>query len=137
MADLNPRAQETQHDDVDVAAKREVLEAVIEHVDSDVELLLGLVPIAVFALLVQKRIRSGWLLLPLALLAWVLIHESGVHATIAGVVLGLLTPATPFQRPHDVSHEARRTRTFPLATAEAKGRERLTLSPVARSPVKS
>ena len=41
---------------------------------------------AVFALLVQKRIRSGWLLLPLALLAWVLIHESGVHATVAGVL---------------------------------------------------
>ncbi|CAB4761143.1 unannotated protein [freshwater metagenome] len=55
-------------------------------------LLLGLVPIAVFALLVQKRIRSGWLLLPLALLAWVLIHESGVHATVAGVLLGFTVP---------------------------------------------
>ncbi|WP_367280161.1 Na+/H+ antiporter NhaA [Nocardioides sp.] len=55
-------------------------------------LLLGLVPIAVFALLVQKRIRSGWLLLPLAVLAWVLIHESGVHATVAGVLLGFTVP---------------------------------------------
>lgn len=55
-------------------------------------LLLGLVPIAVFGLLVQKRIRSGWLLLPLALVAWVLIHESGVHATVAGVLLGFTVP---------------------------------------------
>jgi NhaA family Na+:H+ antiporter len=27
--------------------------------------------------------------------AWVELHESGVHATIAGVALGLMTPATP------------------------------------------
>lgn len=55
-------------------------------------LLLGLVPILVFAVLVQKRIRSPWLLLPLALVAWVLIHESGVHATVAGVLLGFTVP---------------------------------------------
>jgi NhaA family Na+:H+ antiporter len=55
-------------------------------------LLLSLVPIAVFAVLVQRRIRSPWLLVPLALVAWVLMHESGVHATIAGVLLGFTVP---------------------------------------------
>ena len=55
-------------------------------------LLLSLLPIAVFAVLVQRRIRSPWLLIPLALLAWVLMHESGVHATIAGVLLGFTVP---------------------------------------------
>jgi len=55
-------------------------------------LLAALVPIAVFALLVQKRIHRGWLLVPLAVVAWVLVHESGVHATVAGVLLGFTVP---------------------------------------------
>ncbi|GAB3263209.1 Na+/H+ antiporter NhaA [Alteromonas gracilis] len=57
-----------------------------------VTLLLALVPIALFAVLVQKRVRSGWILIPLAVLAWVLVHESGVHATVAGVLLGFTVP---------------------------------------------
>ncbi len=55
-------------------------------------LLGALVPLALFALLVQKRVRSWWLLLPLAAITWVLMHESGVHATIAGVLLGFTVP---------------------------------------------
>lgn len=55
-------------------------------------LLLSLVPLAVFGLLVQKRIRSWWLLLPLAAVTWVLMHESGVHATVAGVLLAFTVP---------------------------------------------
>ncbi|MGY1782267.1 Na+/H+ antiporter NhaA [Geodermatophilus sp. SYSU D01036] len=55
-------------------------------------LALALVPLAVFGFLVQKRIRSWWLLLPLAVLTWVLVHESGVHATVAGVLLAFTVP---------------------------------------------
>nr|WP_241248720.1 Na+/H+ antiporter NhaA [Nocardioides sp. KC13] len=55
-------------------------------------LLLALVPIGLFALLVQRRIRSPWLLIPLALIAWALVHASGVHATVAGVLLGFTVP---------------------------------------------
>ena len=57
-----------------------------------VPLLLAVVPLAVFAVLVQRRVRSWWLLLPLAALTWVLVHESGVHATVAGVLLGFTVP---------------------------------------------
>ncbi|TDV47933.1 Na+/H+ antiporter NhaA [Actinophytocola oryzae] len=59
---------------------------------SPLPLLLALAPIAVFAVLVQRRVRSWWLLLPLAVLAWVLVHASGVHATVAGVLLGFTVP---------------------------------------------
>jgi NhaA family Na+:H+ antiporter len=59
---------------------------------SVVPLLLALVPLAVFGLLVQRRVRSPWLLLPLALATWLLVHDSGVHATVAGVLLAFTVP---------------------------------------------
>ena len=53
--------------------------------------------IALFAVAVQRRIRSWWILLPLALVSWVLMHESGVHATVAGVLLGFTVPVVRSQ----------------------------------------
>ncbi|MEV4754863.1 Na+/H+ antiporter NhaA [Micromonospora sp. NPDC049559] len=55
-------------------------------------LLLALVPLAVFGLLVRRRVRSWWLLLPLAVLTWALVHASGIHATVAGVLLAFTVP---------------------------------------------
>ncbi|ASU79712.1 Na+/H+ antiporter NhaA [Actinopolyspora erythraea] len=55
--------------------------------------LLGAVlPLVAFALLV--RLRGPWwpVLLVLGVVAWLLVHESGVHATIAGVLLGFTVP---------------------------------------------
>ena len=64
------------------------------------ELLMALIPLATFAFLVQKfpaffaeRVWAPWLVLfPIAFVAWGLVHASGVHATIAGVVLGFAVP---------------------------------------------
>lgn len=55
-------------------------------------LLGALLPIAVFGLLVQRRRTWWWALLPLAVTAWALVHASGVHATVAGVLLGFTVP---------------------------------------------
>jgi NhaA family Na+:H+ antiporter len=55
-------------------------------------LALTLAPLVLFGFLVQKRIRSWWLLLPLAALTWVFMHESGIHATVAGVLLAFTVP---------------------------------------------
>ncbi|WP_083979611.1 Na+/H+ antiporter NhaA [Demequina salsinemoris] len=49
--------------------------------------------IIVFAVLASKRITSPWLLFPLAFAAWAFMHASGIHATIAGVALGMAVPA--------------------------------------------
>jgi len=61
-------------------------------------LLLALLAVAAFTGLVQRRIRSWWLLLPLALLAWGLMHASGVHATVAGMLLGFAVPVIRSER---------------------------------------
>jgi NhaA family Na+:H+ antiporter len=57
--------------------------------------MLALVPLACFAWLVQRRVTRWWLLLPLAALTWTLVHTSGIHATVAGVLLGLTVPVRP------------------------------------------
>lgn len=64
-------------------------------------LLWSLLPLTVYALLARRQrplFRGGhlpaWtLLLPVGIVFWALIHASGIHATIAGVVLGFTVPA--------------------------------------------
>ncbi|WP_413450390.1 Na+/H+ antiporter NhaA [Georgenia phoenicis] len=61
--------------------------------------------VAVFAVLVRRRITAWWVLVPVGVVAWALMHASGVHATIAGVLLGMVVPAVA--RPgedEDLSH---------------------------------
>lgn len=61
---------------------------------------LFLVPVVLYAFLAQTRSRwfaenpwAPWLiLLPIGAVAWALLHASGIHATIAGVVLGFTVP---------------------------------------------
>jgi NhaA family Na+:H+ antiporter len=48
-----------------------------------------------YAVLQRRRVASWWVYLPLGLVAWALMHASGVHATVAGVLLGLLTRVRP------------------------------------------
>ncbi|MGI5290710.1 Na+/H+ antiporter NhaA [Nonomuraea polychroma] len=55
-------------------------------------LLAAMVPLALFGLLVRRGVQTWWLLLPLAFACWALVHASGVHATVAGVLLALTVP---------------------------------------------
>lgn len=50
------------------------------------------IPAFIFAFAVQRGHHHPLLLAPLALATWLCVLNSGVHATIAGVVLGLLVP---------------------------------------------
>lgn len=55
-------------------------------------LALALLPLGAFAVVVQRGIASAWLLVPLAASTWWMVHQSGVHATVAGVLLGFTVP---------------------------------------------
>ncbi|MFD6069519.1 Na+/H+ antiporter NhaA [Amycolatopsis lurida] len=52
---------------------------------------VAVVALALYAYLQKRRVRSAWIYVPLALITWVAVHSAGIHATIAGVALGLLT----------------------------------------------
>ena len=55
-------------------------------------LLAAIVPIGLFALASQLGRGYWWVLVPLGGVVWALVHASGVHATVAGVVLGFVVP---------------------------------------------
>lgn len=65
-------------------------------------LVLAVIPLALYALLARKvphwLEKSGWgpwvLLLPLGVVTWALVHASGIHATIAGVLLAFTVPVS-------------------------------------------
>ncbi|MGW4165743.1 Na+/H+ antiporter NhaA [Streptomyces chartreusis] len=54
----------------------------------------AVVGLAVFWLLLRKGVRGWYVYVPLALVIWGLMYNSGVHATIAGVAMGLMLRCT-------------------------------------------
>ncbi|MFI5607133.1 Na+/H+ antiporter NhaA [Amycolatopsis sp. NPDC051903] len=56
---------------------------------------VAVVALGLYAYLQHKRVRTPWLYVPLAVVTWVAVHSAGIHATIAGVALGLLTRVKP------------------------------------------
>jgi NhaA family Na+:H+ antiporter len=63
---------------------------------------------ALVVLCTRIRIRASGVYLLLGGALWYATYRAGIHPTIAGVAMGLLTPAHPFQRPATVSEEAHR-----------------------------
>jgi NhaA family Na+:H+ antiporter len=55
---------------------------------------------AAYHLALRTRIDPAWLLWVIAIATWICVHASGVHATVAGIVLGLLTPVRPRASEH-------------------------------------
>jgi NhaA family Na+:H+ antiporter len=50
--------------------------------------------LALFYLLQRFRVRGWWWYVPLGLVTWALMYNSGVHATVAGVAMGLILRTT-------------------------------------------
>lgn len=77
-----------------------------------IALALAIAAIAVFGAVVRSARPRWWLLLPTAVVAWAFMHASGVHATIAGVLLGFCVTARPVHgestaRTHRFEHAVR------------------------------
>ena len=68
-------------------------------------LLSALVVLAGVAVLGRLGVRHLVVYVLAAGVLWLAVFESGVHATVAGVALGLLTPARPFIEPRRVAAE--------------------------------
>lgn len=64
--------------------------------------------LALYGGLWRIHVRSVAVYIAVAVAAWAAMSEAGVSPTIVGVAVGLLTPATAFQRPRAVSERARR-----------------------------
>src|SRR5688500_1750189 len=88
-----------------------------------------LVSACLIAVLVGLRWAGVWRLTPYVVTGialWLAVHESGVHGTLAGVVLGLLLPSRPAD-PEDVE----RTGTYGRALIEQPDAERARLAGLA------
>lgn len=73
----------------------------------------------------RVHVRALIFYIPLALLIWFLTLESGVHATLAGVALGFLTPARPYFKPREFDERARAIiDQFPLEPESTSAQER-------------
>jgi len=69
-------------------------------------LLLALLMFALTYVFGRLGVRDLVVYLAVALVAWLAVHESGVHATVAGVALGLLTPVDPVYDPEKLRASA-------------------------------
>ncbi|MDQ2851997.1 MAG: Na+/H+ antiporter NhaA [Actinomycetota bacterium] len=62
--------------------------------------------VILFGLLMRFGVRNPLILVPVGVIAWVLLHASGIHATIAGVLLGLSVPVA-YDTAHNLEHRIR------------------------------
>ncbi|MGB7364606.1 MAG: Na+/H+ antiporter NhaA [Rhodococcus sp. (in: high G+C Gram-positive bacteria)] len=74
-------------------------------------LLLSLVGLALIASLRRLRVWRGAGYLVVSVFTWVALYESGVHPTLAGVMIALILPVYPPRR-REVEHAAELTRAF-------------------------
>ena len=101
----------------------------------------GIAALVVIAVATKVNIRSHIFYVPMAIIAWFGFLESGVHATIAGVILGFITPSRPLYEAREFDRAARRiVEIFPTTSPEPRFREKVEyearlLSDVARESI--
>ena len=82
--------------------------------------------LAAVAVANRVGVRSMTFYIPVALATWYFLLESGVHATLAGVALGMLTPVRSMYSDSDFHHRTLRIlKRYDVASAASRGRERI------------
>ena len=72
-----------------------VIAVFYNHGFSPVPFVVSIAGMALWWWLQRRRVRTWWVYVAIGLVVWGLVHASGVHATVAGVALGLLTRVRP------------------------------------------
>ncbi|GAA3214260.1 Na+/H+ antiporter NhaA [Actinocorallia longicatena] len=62
--------------------------------------------VVLYGLLQRRGVRSPWIYAPIGIAAWAFTYKSGIHATVAGVALGLLTSPAPDDSPDELRSNA-------------------------------
>jgi NhaA family Na+:H+ antiporter len=94
-------------------------------------LLVGVVIVAAVALLRRLGVRFTPIFVALGAALWLALHESGVHATLAGVVMGLMAPTEPRLRSDEVRDDVLRDVSTPQTARETVVMARESVSVVA------
>ena len=82
-------------------------------------LVIAVLLLAAFALAQRQRISSPLIYVPLALAVWYAVHAAGIHATIAGVALGLLMRVKKDRNETDAPIDRATARFHPVSAAIA------------------
>ena len=75
--------------------------------------------VGLYAYAQRQRWRSLWVYVPLVVVGWWTLHNSGVHATIAGVVFGLLTRVRADAGEHQAPVDELQHRLHPISAGIA------------------
>jgi NhaA family Na+:H+ antiporter len=82
-------------------------------------LVIAVLLLVAFALAQRQRITSPLIYVPLALAVWYAVHAAGIHATIAGVALGLLMRVKKDRGETDAPNDRATARFHPISAAIA------------------
>lgn len=87
---------------------------------------LGIGFLVLIAIATRVNVRSHIFYAPMAIIAWYCFLESGVHGTIAGVILGFITPSRSLYDNREFDRAARRiVDIFPAHSAEPGFQEKV------------
>jgi NhaA family Na+:H+ antiporter len=68
-------------------------------------LAVGGLAVALAVLLQRRRVTVIWVYVLVGCGLWVALHEAGVHATLTGVIMGLLAPTKPYLTPELIEQD--------------------------------